>query len=143
MIKGIDYTGITVSFFCHDGKGNYVMHKRGVNCRDEHGCWNFGGGGVEFNETLEASLLREVKEEYGVEPVSYQYLGFDEKFREHEGRPTHWIGFRFLVLVDRSKVINGEPEMHDEIGWFRMDNLPEPQHSQDGRDIKKYKQYLI
>ena len=45
-------------FRCHDGKGNYVMHRRNVNCRDEHGCWDFGGGGLKFGETIADGLSR-------------------------------------------------------------------------------------
>lgn len=142
MIKGIDYIGITVSFYCHDGEGNYVIHRRGVNCRDEHGTWDFGGGGVKHGETLEEALVREIQEEFGVVPLEYQYLGYDEKFREHNGVPTHWIGFRYIALVNRSKVINNEPDKHDELRWVTIDNLPEPLHSLVLRDLEKYKQYL-
>lgn len=142
MIKGIDYTGVTVSFFCHDGEGNFVMHKRGAAARDEQGTWDFGGGGVKFNESLEDCLRREIQEEYGVILTSFEYLGFDEKFREHEGVPTHWIGFRYLVLVDRDKVHNAEPDKHDELGWFTLDSLPSPRHSLADKDLEKYKEAL-
>ena len=142
MKKGIDYTGITVSFFCHDGQGNYVMHKRGAVCRDENGCWDFGGGGVKFNESLDDAVKREVKEEYNADVQAFQFLGFDEKFREHKNVPTHWIGFRYLVEVDRAQVINNEPDKHDEISWVRIDQLPSPRHSMCDRDLEKYKKYL-
>ncbi|OGI60267.1 hypothetical protein A2641_00530 [Candidatus Nomurabacteria bacterium RIFCSPHIGHO2_01_FULL_37_25] len=51
MQKGFDYTGVTVVYFCHDGKGNVVFSKRNENCRDEHGAWDIGGGGVEFGDS--------------------------------------------------------------------------------------------
>lgn len=143
MIKGIDYTGITVSFYCHDGQGNYILHKRNENCRDEHGCWDCGGGGLKFGESLEAALHREVKEEFGAEIINYESLGVDEVFREHDGQPTHWISFRYRVELDRGKVINGEPEKHDEIGWYRLDNLPTPLHSQMSSVLEKYKDKLV
>lgn len=25
--KGVDYTGVCVVYFCHDGKGNFLMNK--------------------------------------------------------------------------------------------------------------------
>lgn len=37
MQKGVDYTGITVVFCCHDGQGRFVMAKRSNNSRDEAG----------------------------------------------------------------------------------------------------------
>lgn len=42
MVKGIDYIGITCIFFCHDGNGKILMHKRSKNCRDEIGNWDIG-----------------------------------------------------------------------------------------------------
>ena len=130
MEKGIDYVGITVSFRCHDGAGNYVMHRRSENCRDEHGCWDFGGGGLHVGETLEDCLRREVKEEHNADVQSFEYMGHKEMFREHEGRQTHWIRFAYRALVDRDEVTNNEPDKHEEVQWFTMDNLPGPLHSQ-------------
>lgn len=142
-IKGIDFTGITVSFLCHDGAGNYVFHKRGSNCRDENGRWDTGGGGLKFGEKLDDALVREIEEEYGVKPLEVEYLGFDEVFREHDGKPTHWLGFRYRALLDRENVINGEPDKHDEIGWFTFDNPPQPLHSQLEGVLDKYRDKLV
>lgn len=64
MKAGIDYIGITTPFYCNDGKGNFLLHKRSNNCRDEHGTWDMGGGKVELGEILEEAVLREVLEEY-------------------------------------------------------------------------------
>jgi 8-oxo-dGTP diphosphatase len=142
MVKGIDFVGIGVAFFCHDGKGNFLLHKRSGKCRDEHGRWDVGGGGLRVGERLEDVLKREVHEEYGVEPLGHEFLGFEEVFREHEGKTTHWLSFRFKVLVDREAAINGEPEMIDEIGWFSLDNLPSPLHSQLPHEIEIYQAQL-
>jgi predicted RND superfamily exporter protein len=40
----------------------------------------------------------------------------------------HWIVFRYRVFLDREKVVNNEPEKHEELRWFRIDSLPEPLH---------------
>ncbi len=50
MKKGVDYTGVCVVFYCHDGQENVLMHKRSNKCRDEFGRWDIGGGGFEFGE---------------------------------------------------------------------------------------------
>ena len=143
MIKGIDYTGVNVTFYCHDGQENYLFHKRSNRCRDEQGRWHCGGGGLKFNETVEASVAREIQEEYGVAPIEIKFLGWAEVFREHEGNPTHWIAFQYRVLVDRHKVINNEPEKHEDLMWFKLDALPSPLHSQVSMEIEKYKEFLI
>ncbi len=142
MIKGIDFTGIAVAFLCHDGKGNYVMHRRNQNCRDEHGCWDFGGGGLKFGETLEDCLSREVKEEYDADIIDSKFLGYRQLLREHEGNKTHWICFYYQALVDPNQVINNEPDKHDVLDWFTFDNLPQPLHSMILQDIEMYKAKL-
>jgi len=38
------------------------------------GLWDLAGGFVDFNETLEQALSREVKEELGIEVTHWQYL---------------------------------------------------------------------
>ena len=63
-------------------------------------------------------------------------------FREHEGVSTHWIAFRYKVLVDRDKVINNEPEKHSELLWTTIDKIPSLMHSQVGPEIEVYKDKL-
>ncbi len=143
MQKGIDYVGVTVSYICHDGKGNYIMNKRSKNCRDEHGTWDFGGGGLDFGDTVEETLKKELREEYCVENISYEFLGYYDLFRELNGKKTHWLALNFLVLVDPKEVKNGEPHKFDDLQWFKIDNLPTPLHSAMPLFIKKYKDKLI
>jgi 8-oxo-dGTP diphosphatase len=143
MKKGVDYVGVTVVFFCHDGKGNYLLSKRSKNCRDEHGCWDPGGGGVDFGENVIDVLKREIKEEYCADIKEYEELGFLDVHRENDGKPTHWIALFYRVLVNPKQVANGEPHKFDELGWFRLDNLPKPLHSQFPAALRKYKDKLI
>ena len=142
MQKGIDYIGISVSYFCHDGKGNYLMQKRGQNCRDEQGRWDFGGGGLDFGMTIEDQLRAELKEEYCVTNYKEKFVGYNETFREFDGKKAHWVHFHFLVEVDPTEVKNGEPHKFDEIKWFRLDNLPSPLHSATLNDLKQFKDQM-
>src|SRR3989338_1525330 len=64
-------------------------------------------------------------------------------FRNLNGKNTHWINMTFLVLVDRSKVINGEPHKFDEIGWFALDKLPIPRHSVVPIVLEKFKHEIL
>lgn len=142
MNKGVDYVGISVSYMCHDGKGNFLLNKRSKNCRDEHGTWDFGGGGLDFGYSVEDLMKKELMEEYCISPLNYEFLGYLDIFRNLDGKDTHWISLEFLVEVDREKVKNGEPHKFDELGWFRLDNLPSPAHSSQKVLLEKFKDKL-
>lgn len=143
MRKGLNYIGVAVVFFCHDGKGKFVMGKRSNKTRDEHGKWDPGGGSVEFGESMDNALKREVKEEYCTEVIESEFLGFRDVHRvDEKGNKTHWMVLDFKVLINKNKVKNGVPQDHTEIGWFTLKNLPSPLHSQFPHFIKKYKDKL-
>lgn len=71
MEKGKDYVGITIVYFCHDGEDNFLMQKRGKNCRDEIGNWDIGAWGLEFGDTVEKRMVREIREEYSTEVLNF------------------------------------------------------------------------
>jgi len=53
------------------------------------------------------------------------------------------LAFRYRVLADRDKVVNNEPEKHEELGWYRIDSLPEPLHPTVAAEVEEYKNKLI
>lgn len=140
--KGVDYPGISITYFCHDGQGNFVMHRRSKYTRDEHGVWDIGGGGLKLHDTVENTLRQEIKEEYCTEVIEYEFLGYQDVFRKHNGEKTHWLALNFKVLVDPSKVKIGEPDKFDKLAWFTLDNLPDNLHSQLPWFFREYKDKL-
>jgi len=143
MKKGVDYIGITCVFFCHDGKGNVLLHKRSNQCRDEHGRWDCGAGALEFGEDPLEAVRREVIEEYLTEPLSIQFVESSNVLREHNGLPTHWIALLYVVELDPSKVGIGEPEKVDEIGWFPAGEFPDPCHSMMDRHFDAVRHFIV
>ncbi len=101
------------------------------------------GWGVEFGDTLEETLRKEIQEEYCTDVINFEFMGFRDVHREQGGIKTHWIAFDYKVLIDRSKVKNGEPHKFEELGWFRLDNLPSPLHSQFPNFFNLYKEKLL
>ncbi len=142
MKKGIDYIGVTVCFYCHDGKGNLLLQKRSHKCRDEQGMWDCGGGSMRFGETFEEAARREIKEEYCCEPESLQMAGVANVIRQNGSHKSHWVAIIFAAQLNPDKVQIGEKEMMDEIQWFRFDNLPHPLHSMYMAHLEYAKKYI-
>lgn len=130
--KGVSFTGISAIFFCYNDKGQVFLAKRSQNSRDEHGRWAPGAGGHKHGEKIEETVRRELREEFGTEPSKdIQFLGYFDVFRElPDGTPTNWVAMTFAVRVDPASVRISEPEMFDDSGWFSLDELPTPLHSQ-------------
>lgn len=127
--RGVDFIGVCVIFYCHDGQGNLLLHKRSKNCRDEVGRWDVGGGALEFGEDFEEAAKREILEEYCTVPAQLKFIRTYNAIRK-EGSKSHWIAIVYSALLDPDQVSIGDPEKMDEIGWFSEKNLPDPMHSQ-------------
>jgi len=119
---------VSCVFVCHDGGGRLLLARRSAGARDEPGSWDCGAGALEFGETFEAAVAREVGEEYRTEPLEITLAGVRNVLRDDP--PSHWVAVVFRVLVDPATVAIGEPHKFDELGWFPPDALPAPLHSQ-------------
>jgi mutator protein MutT len=88
--------------------------------------WGLGGGHMEPGETELGALARELDEEIGVqiEPGSAIHLCRLQKGRGEEAvRFSAWI-----VKQWEGTPANAAPEEHDEIRWFRPEELPPLTH---------------
>jgi len=126
---GLDFIGVNVVFYCHDGRGNLLFHLRSDKCWDEHNRWDVGGGRVNFGEELEEAVCREVMEEYGCEALVIEHFLQINVLRQHDGRQTHWLANLYLVQVDPAATLIMEPERSLELCWADLDSLPQPLHS--------------
>jgi len=142
MRKGVDHTGVTVVYFCRDSAGNVAMQKRNRYARDEHDRWDIGSGAIEFGQTAEEAVVREVKEEYGADVQDMAFLGYRDVRRRDGNTRTHWIALDFTVHVDPAQVTNNEPDKFDEVRWFPVTAMPENIHSQLPRFLALYKEKL-
>lgn len=128
--RGIDHIGVTAVSIVHDGQGRILLMKRGPKARDENGKWDICGGAIEFGESIDEAIRREVNEELCTDALDVEFLNIYDAHREHNGHKTHWIALVHAVKVDPTKVKIGEPHKIVEVGWFSTQNLPTPLHSQ-------------
>ena len=142
MKIGIDCIGISTSFYCHDGEGKWLLHKRSDKCRDEKGTWDSGGGKVEVGLTLDENVLKEIHEEYCCEAQIQEQIPAITLLRSSPIGATHWLVVPFILRIDTKniqKVCIGDRDKMDELGWFTFDNLPQPLHSGFQKTTKLYK----
>ncbi len=138
--RGIDHIGVSICAVVHDGKGRILLMKRGSEARDEQGNWDICGGAIEFGESIDEALRRELKEELCADPIDIEFLTVYDAHRVHaDGSPTHWVALAHAVKVDPAKVKIGEPHKIAEIGWFTSDNLPSPLHTQFPKNFEPAK----
>jgi 8-oxo-dGTP diphosphatase len=123
MKKGVDHIGVGVGAIIYDRDNKVFLAKRGKEARNETGKWEFPGGSVEFGETLEHALAREVMEEYGFEIEILSLLDVVNHIIPAEKQ--HWVSPSFICRITQGKPVIREPHKCDEIGWFSLDHLPE------------------
>ena len=100
--------------------------------------WEAPGGGVDFGETREQAIKREMKEELGVEIEILEVLHVTDEIIEKEKQ--HWVPTTYIAKIkDGQKPQIMEPHKCDAIGWFSLDNLPKPLSMITTIDIQAYK----
>lgn len=121
MKKGIDYIGVGVGAVIVNEEGKVFLAKRGANVRNERGLWQIPGGGVEFGETLEDALKREVKEEHGIDIEIIKLLSVSNHIIP--GEKQHWVSPAFLCKIKGGTPQILEPDKCDEIRWFSIEEV--------------------
>ena len=127
--RGVDHIGISAAAIIHDGNGKVLLMQRGPKARDENGRWDIVGGAIEFGESIDDALIREVDEELLAKPYDITFLGAYDAHREHNGDKTHWICLLHSARIYADKVKIGEPTKISQLGWFSLSDIPSPQHS--------------
>ena len=121
MVRGIDYIGVGVGAIIFDQKGRIFLAKRGVKSRNEAGKWECPGGALEFGDSFEKTLKREMKEEYGIEIEVKEFLDVCNHIIPEEKQ--HWVSPSFLCRVRLGEPRILEPQKCSVIGWFTIDEI--------------------
>lgn len=91
--------------------------------RGAHGAgdWGFPGGHIEFGESFEEAVRREVREETGLTVQGIEPAAFTNDIFEHEGK--HYITLFFRTEVGPGEPQVREPERCVQWAWFAWDSL--------------------
>ena len=108
--------------------GGYVFDERGrvlLQKRGDSENWGFPGGAIELGETPENAVIRELKEETGLDVVVKSLIGIytDSDMRYPNGDQTHSI-----CIVYELREIGGKLKCDNletlELKYFGIDELP-------------------
>jgi len=138
MKAGIDYIGVGVGAVIINDNNEILLTLRGKKAKNEKGTWEIPGGAIEFGETLEAGLIREVKEELDIEIDVLKLIQVCDHLIPTEKQ--HWVAPSYLCKIVKGKPTIMEPEKCDKIDWF---SLEEAQKLKLSIVTKKDIDYLI
>ncbi len=88
------------------------------------------GGHVKVGETLESGLIREMKEELGVEIRCDRLLWSEESFWEWNGKRAHTIAFYYqislrdkLAIPESGEFVSQKDNCNVVLGWMPIEEL--------------------
>lgn len=97
--------------------------------------WGLVGGHLEFGETPEECLKREILEEIGLEMISAELICVSNVLDYDK----HYIDFEFKVEVEPGEPKLLEPEKFEQWKWFDIENPPKPLFKAAELALKSYK----
>jgi 8-oxo-dGTP diphosphatase len=102
----------------NDGRVLLLMRKK----PPEEGFWSLPGGRVEFMERVEDAVVRELREELGIETEIESLLCVTNHIVQADN--AHWVSPAYLVRLVSGAPQNLEPEKTAAIEWFSLSQLP-------------------
>lgn len=121
MKSGKDYIGVGIGAVILNNEGKIFMSKRGMKSNNEKGKWECPGGTLEFGESFEECLKREIKEEFGIEIELLHQLEPYNHFIPDENQ--HWVALCFVAKLIKGIPTILEPHKSDAIGWFTREEM--------------------
>jgi len=113
-----------------------LLHRR-QNTGYQDGKWDIAGSGhVDNNETAQAALIRECKEELGIDVKPDDITFVHLSHRLSKDRTYYDIYFAVSVFSGTPSIM--EPNKCSELKWFSVDKLPHEIIECRKQDIQNY-----
>lgn len=141
---GIDCIGVGVGALIINHQGKFLITLRGLKAKNESGKWEIPGGGVEFGETMVNAIVREMKEEHGIEIKVKALLHVADHIIPDEKQ--HWISPTFICEIAKGEPVIKEPLKCAEIRWVSLveaERLPLSIVTQKDIEYLKKNKHLI
>ena len=100
------------------------------------GSWQLPGGHLEWGDTFEDTVRREVREETGLTDIEIEGLVSVYNERDYG---KHYVCLGFLARLVSGEPYPAEPDKSSEWLWADPDNLPEPLFIPSKRTIDNWK----
>ena len=92
-----------------------LIAKRNSN-KSQGGLWEFPGGKIETNETIEEAIIREIKEELDMDILFEGY--FDEKKYIYPEKEINLIALNCRIIGDKYTVLE-----HEKVEWITIEEF--------------------
>jgi 8-oxo-dGTP diphosphatase len=133
---GKDYIGVGGGVLIFNAKKEVLLVKRGKNQKNEVGFWQKPGGEVDYGEKVIDCMKREVREETGIDIKIWGYsLHSDHIIKKDK---QHWVAFNYLANLRSGNAKVMEPQKHEDVRWFPLNNLPKKINQTTKETIKNY-----
>ncbi len=133
---GKDFIGVGGGALIVNEKGETLLIRRTSAARNDAGVWSQPGGTLDYGETVKEMVIREIKEELGVDIELLELLCYSDQILADEEQ--HWVAISFLAKISSGEPQNLEPHKHDTIKWFTFDKLPSRLSKPTQDAVKKY-----
>ena len=108
---------VSAAAIIEDEKGRILMGKRNVFPK---GMWVLPGGGINFLETSDNAVVREIKEETGLEISSPKFLAAYELIVPEN--KAHRIIFYYKVKAKSTSKLDPSDDL-EELKWLKPDEI--------------------
>lgn len=119
---GVDFPGVGCGLVIQRADRRVLLCKRLK--APEAGFWNIVGGKVDLMETSDIAARREAEEESGLKIGAVDFLCVAEEVIPADGQ--HWVSLIYVTRDFTGEATLTEPDKLSEIGWFDLNDLPQP-----------------